>query len=79
MRGSTGMFHPAVQHAPDLVRAVPRLLQRERHAGEEGLRRIGRHARRLRPPGAPARRILQHDIGEGAADIDGNSKLRGIR
>ena len=48
--------------------------QRQPHAGQEGLRRIARHARRLGAPDLAARGVVQGDVGEGAADIDGDGE-----
>src|SRR4051812_39564961 len=48
-------------------RALPR---------HEGLRGVARHARCLGAPGPAACRLVQRDIGEGAADVDRDRERR---
>ena len=62
----------AVQHATDLASIRARIGECEAHAGHERLRRIGRHARRLRTPRPSRYGVEQRDVGEGPADVDGN-------
>ena len=48
------------------------------HAGHEALRRIGRCAGDFRAPGLAGRGVGEGDVGEGAADIDGDGKRGGV-
>ena len=59
---------------PSAVAARPAVVQGQPHAGQEGLDGIGRHARRLGAPDLAAGGVVQGDVGEGAADIDGDGE-----
>ena len=69
----------AVQHPRDLPGRAARLRQHVQHAGGEGLRRIGRRARGLAAPGPAALRVVQGDVGEGAADVHGDQQAGAVR
>ncbi len=66
----------AVQHALERRRAVARVGERHLHAGQERLAGVGRHRRRLGAPDPAALGVVQGDVGEGAADVDGDGERR---
>ena len=60
-----GMDHDAI----DIARADPGCLHHVRHAGEKSLQQVVMGGQHL-VDGQHARRVTQHDVREGAADID---------
>ena len=64
----------AVEHAGDVRRVRPGGVQDEAHPGQEGFGRVLRGGGGLDAQQAAGGGVLQRDVGEGAADVDGDDE-----
>jgi hypothetical protein len=62
--------------AADCARLGPGLIEYRAHAGDDPLLRVGVRGQHLGAPMPAAFVVVQHEIGEGAADIDAE-RIRG--